>query len=87
VGFEGDKLVPANYVPGMSFNEVLAELPLLTVPQRQLLVRRAVELDDQGLAPEDEAVVEKRLAEHRRDPQSAVPLEEMEKRLRSRFAK
>jgi hypothetical protein len=71
----------------MSFNEVLAELPLLTVPQRQLLVRRAVELDDQGLAPEDEAVVEKRLAEHRCDPQSAVPLEVMEKRLRSRFAK
>ena len=71
----------------MNFNEVLAELPLLTVPQRQLLVRRAVELDDQGLAPEDEAVVEKRLAEHRRNPQSAVPLEEMEKRLRSRFAK
>jgi hypothetical protein len=71
----------------MSFNEVLAELPLLTVPQRQLLVRRAVELDDQGLAPEDVAVVEARLAEHRRDPQSAVPLEVMEKRLRSRFTK
>ena len=87
MGFGGDKPVLANYVPGMNFNEVLAELPLLTVPQRQLLVRRAVELDDQGLAPEDEAVVEKRLAEHRRNPQSAVPLEEMEKRLRSRFAK
>ncbi len=71
----------------MSFNEVLAELPLLTVPQRQLLVRRAVELDDQELAPEDEAVVEKRLAEHRRDPKSAVPLEVMERRVRSRFAK
>ena len=71
----------------MSFNEVLAELPLLTVPQRQLLVRRALELDDQGLAPEDLAVVEARLEEHRRDPQSAVPLEVMEKRLRSRFTK
>jgi len=71
----------------MSFNEVLAELPLLTVPQRQLLVRRAVELDDPVLAPADEAEVEKRLAEHRRDPQSAVSLEVMEKRLRSRFAK
>jgi hypothetical protein len=71
----------------MSFNEVLAELPLLTVPQRQLLVRRAVELDDQGLSPEDEAVVEKRLAEHRRDPKSAVPLEVMERHLRSRFVK
>jgi hypothetical protein len=71
----------------MSFNEVLAELPSLTLPQRQLLVRRAVELDERGLEPEDEAVVEKRLAEHRRHPQSAVSLEVIEKRLRSRFTK
>jgi hypothetical protein len=71
----------------MRFNEVLAELVSLTVPQRQLLVRRVLELDEQRLLPEDEAVAEKRLAEHRRDPQSAVSLEVMEKRLRSGFAK
>jgi hypothetical protein len=71
----------------MSFNELLAELPLLTVPQRQLLVRRALELDDPGLVAEDEAIVETRLAEHRRNPKSAVSLEMMEKRLRSRFTK
>jgi hypothetical protein len=70
----------------MSFNDVLAELPLLSVPQRQLLVRRALELDEAGLTAEDEAVVEKRLAEGKRDPQSAVPLEVMEKSLRSGFA-
>ena len=84
---ESDNPVRANYLPGMSFNEVLAELPLLTVPQRQLLVRRAVELDDPGLAPADEVVVEKRLAEHQRDRQSAVSPDVMEKRLRSRFPK
>jgi hypothetical protein len=71
----------------MSFNEVLAKLPLLTIPQRQLLVRRALELDEQGLAPEEEAIVEERLLAHRRDPKSAVPLETMEERLRSRFIK
>ena len=71
----------------MSFNEVLAELPLLTVDERQLLVRRAVELDDQGLAAEDELVVDNRLADHRRDPKSALPMNEMENRLRSRFTK
>jgi hypothetical protein len=86
-GFSGDKPAQANYLPGMSFKEVLAELPLLTVSQRQLLVRRALELDERGLAGEDEVVVEQRLADHRRDPKSAVPLEVMEKRLRSRFAK
>jgi uncharacterized protein Smg (DUF494 family) len=69
----------------MSFNEVLAELPSLTFDQRQLLVRRALELDEQELAPEDETVVEQRLADHRRDPSSAVPLSEMEARLRARF--
>ncbi len=71
----------------MSFNEVLAELPLLSFDERQLLVRRAVELDDRELPAEDEALVEKRLAEHRRKPESAIPLETVETRLRSRFTR
>ena len=71
----------------MSFNEVLAELPSLTVGQRQLLVRRALELDEPVLPLRDKAVVEERLAAHRRNPKSAVPLNEMETRLRSRFGK
>ena len=71
----------------MRFNEVLAELVSLTVPQRQLLVRCALELDEQELPPADEAAVEQRLAEHRRDPQSAVSLEVIGKRLLSGFAK
>ncbi len=69
----------------MSFTEVLRELPALTVSERQLLVRRALELDDAGLSAEDEAVVERRLAEHRQNPGSAVPLDEMKARLRARF--
>lgn len=71
----------------MSFKEVLSELPRLTVDQRQMLVRCAVELDDKALASKDEALVEQRLAAHRRYPKSAISLEEMERRLRSRFAK
>jgi len=75
------------YSFGMSFNEVLAELPVLTVSERQLLVRRALDLDEPPLSGNDEAVVEKRLEDHRRNPDSAVPLEEIRGRLRSRFAK
>ena len=71
----------------MSFTEVLAELPALTVAERQLLIRRALDLDEPSLSAEDEALVEKRLAEHRRNPGSAVPLDEMKARLRSRFTK
>lgn len=70
----------------MSFTEVLQQLPTLTMSERQLLIRRAVELDEPGLSAEDEAIVEGRLAEHRRDPSSAVPLDEIKARLRSRFA-
>lgn len=71
----------------MSFTEVLAELPALTVSERQLLIRRALDLDDPALSAADEAVVEKRLADHRQNPGSAVSLDEMKTRLRSRFAK
>jgi putative addiction module component (TIGR02574 family) len=71
----------------MSFAEVLQELPVLTVEERQVLIRRALELDDLPLALEDEALVEERLAAHRQNPGSAVPLDAMKERLRSRFTK
>lgn len=71
----------------MSFADVLSELPSLTVEQRQLLVSRALELDAQPLSAEDEALIEERLAAHRRDPSSAVSLAEMKDRLRHRFSK
>jgi putative addiction module component (TIGR02574 family) len=67
----------------MSFPEVLAELPALSVAERQILVRRALDLDDPGLSAEDEALVEERLAAHHRDPSSALSLEEMRARLRN----
>jgi putative addiction module component (TIGR02574 family) len=71
----------------MSFAEVLQELPSLTVSERQLLVRRALDLDELGLSPADEDLVEGRLAAHKRNPASAVPLEKMKSRLRSQFKK
>jgi putative addiction module component (TIGR02574 family) len=68
----------------MSFNEVIAELPRLTFEERQILIRRVVELDDPPLSADDEALVEERLAQHHADPASSVPLDEMKRRLRSR---
>lgn len=68
----------------MSFNEVLAELPSLTVEQRQLLMRRALELDDLPLSPAELALVEARLAEYRQNPQAALSLQEMEARIRAK---
>jgi hypothetical protein len=71
----------------MSFAEVLQELPTLTLGERHLLVRRALDLDEPGLSPADEMLVEKRFAAHRTNPASAVPLETMKSRLRSQFKK
>jgi hypothetical protein len=68
----------------MSFTEVLNELPMLTFEQRQLLIRRAVEIDDPPLSPDDEALIDSRLSALREDPDSAISLDEMKRRLRAR---
>jgi hypothetical protein len=65
-------------------NEVIAELPRLTFEERQILIRRALELDDPPLSVDDEVLVEERLAEHHWDQSSSVRLDEMKRRLRSR---
>lgn len=67
----------------MSFTEGLQELPGLTFEQRQLLIRRALELDDPALSAADESLVESRLAALKDAPTSAVTLEEMKARLRA----
>jgi hypothetical protein len=77
----------AGYLRCMSFAEVLEELPALTFEQRQLLIRRAVELDGPPLSPEDEALVEQRRAAHHANPNSSLPVDEVKARLSGRFPK
>lgn len=71
----------------MSLAQILDELPAFTVAERQLLVRRAMELDDPALSAEDEKLVAARLEGHRRDPSTAVSLEAMKASIRSGFGK
>ncbi len=71
----------------MSFAEVLEQLPSLTPEERELIVRRVLELDDDFFSPEDDALIEERMVAHRADPASAVPFDEMFARLRNRFCK
>ena len=68
----------------MSLSEVLEELPAFTFEERQILVRRVIELDDPPLFEADEALVDSRLAVHHSNPTSSVPLETLKERLRSR---
>lgn len=70
----------------MSFAQVLEELPGLTFEQRQILIRRAVELDDPPLSQSDETLIEARLAAHHSNPESSLSLDEMKARLRARKA-
>ena len=70
----------------MSFTQVLDELPSLTFEERQLLIRKAVELDESPLSAADEALVESRFASHHADPDSSIPLEESKARIRSRLS-
>ena len=67
----------------MSFNEVIAELQRLTFEERQILIRRALQLDDPALSAADEELMEARLAAHHADPSSSVSLDEVKSRLRS----
>jgi len=68
----------------MSFAQVLDKLPTLTVKERQLLIRRAVELDEPPLSQPDEQLVASRLAAHEANPDSSVPLDRIKSRLRTR---
>jgi putative addiction module component (TIGR02574 family) len=69
----------------MSLTQVIAELPGFTVSERQLLVRRAIELDEPPLTATDEDLLRNRLAEHERDPSTAIPFDEMKVKVRAAF--
>ena len=68
----------------MSFAQVLEELPSLTFEQRQLLIRRALDLDDSPLLPAEEALIEERLAAHQSAPDSSISLDELKARVKAR---
>lgn len=70
----------------MSFAEVLEESPALSLAQRQELVARAIQLDDQGLTYAQEAFVQEKLDAHLASPDSSVSFAEMKTRLRSLVA-
>ena len=60
---------------------------LLSVKQRQILMRRTQELEDLPMRREEESLVESRLAAHRKDPAASLSLDEFKKRLGRRSAK
>jgi putative addiction module component (TIGR02574 family) len=68
----------------MSFAQVLQALPALTTEERQILIRRALELEDPPLSEADESLINTRLNAHHQNPGSSVSLDEMKTRVRKR---
>ena len=68
----------------MSFAQVLQALPALTTEERQILIRRALELEDPLLSDADESLIRSRLEAHHKNPASSLSLDEMKTRVRRR---
>ena len=61
----------------MSLTEILAELPKLSFAERQELVRSAIALEDDDVTPEENAILDERLADFRRDPSSGISADDL----------
>jgi putative addiction module component (TIGR02574 family) len=75
----------------MSKAEILAEIPKLTPEEREEIYLKIVELDsdewldtDDPLTDEQKALIEARIEAHEKNPQSAIPWEEFNARLKRR---
>jgi len=71
----------------MSFAEILEEIPNLSFAQRQELVRRAIALDEDDLTPEENEMLDARMEDFRRNPESGVPLEQLREHISGRLSR
>lgn len=77
----------------MSLAEILDEIPHLTPVERQRVAEKLFEIEgdwiegDDELSPEEKHLLDSRLADHDRDPASAIPWEEVKARLQARFVR
>ena len=69
----------------MSLTEILAEIPKLSFAERQELVRRAIELEDGDLNPAEKAVLDERLEDFRRNPNSGVSANQLKREVSRRL--
>jgi hypothetical protein len=75
----------------MSKAEIIEELPKLTERERDEIAAKLRELkgdewmDEGELSEDDKRLIESRIAEHERNPDTAIPLQEFEARLKKRL--
>lgn len=61
----------------MSLTEILAEIPKLSVSERQELVRRAIAIEAEELTPEENSILYQRLEDFQRNPSSGIAAEDL----------
>ncbi len=61
----------------MKLAEILDAISKLSFSERQELVRRTIELEDEELTSEEEAILSERLEDFRRSPESGIPAEQL----------
>jgi putative addiction module component (TIGR02574 family) len=69
----------------VSFTEILAAIPKLSFAERQELVRRAIEVEDQDLTADEKAILDQRLADFRKAPSSGIPAEQLKEEVLRRL--
>jgi putative addiction module component (TIGR02574 family) len=70
----------------MSLTEILSEMPKLSFAERQELVRRAIEVEDADLTPEEKAILDERLDDFRHNPNSGVPADQLKAEVSRRLS-
>ncbi len=61
----------------MSFTEILDEIPRLSFAERQELVRHAIARDASDMTVEENALLDARMEDFRRNPDAGILLEEL----------
>jgi hypothetical protein len=69
----------------MSLTEILAVIPKLSFAERQELVRRAIEVEDDELSADEKLILEKRLEDFRRNRNSGIPAEQLKSEVLQRL--
>jgi hypothetical protein len=68
----------------MSLNEIMEAIPRLSFAERQQLVRRAIEADEE-LTAREKAVLDKRLESFQPNPDDGLPGESLKRTVRQRL--
>ena len=76
-----------NYSYSMSFAEILEEIPRLSFAQRQELVRRAIAVDGEEITPEEHVLLDARMEDFQRNPETGMPLEQLQEHIAQRLSR